>query len=140
MRFEEWLETGDDAVLADVERYNEEDRRSTVALHSGLLSLRPRDVPWRLPRGAPAERGGGGAGRRAGGAGGRAAGGRGGGVTRRLLGNLVDYHQREARPQWWAWFRWPQLDDDELIADRTAIGGSSTTAIRRWWRGEPPTG
>ncbi len=44
------------------------------------------------------------------------------GSPRRLLGNLVDYHQREARPQWWAWFRWPQLDDDELVADRTAIG------------------
>ena len=45
------------------------------------------------------------------------------GEPRRLLGHLVEYHQREARPQWWAWFRWPQLDEDELIRDRTAIGG-----------------
>ena len=35
----------------------------------------------------------------------------------------LEYHQREAKPQWWAWFRWPQLDEDELIADRTALGG-----------------
>ena len=27
------------------------------------------------------------------------------------------------RPQWWEWFRWPQLDDEELVRDRTAIGG-----------------
>ena len=45
------------------------------------------------------------------------------GEPRRLLGNLIDYHKREQRPQWWAWFRWPQLDDEELIRDRTAIGG-----------------
>ena len=124
VRFEEWLETGDDAVLGDVERYNEEDCRSTVALHEWLVSLRPRDVPWRLPpeerpRSEEAEE------RDVE----RAAleaellEGAEEGSARRLLGNLVDYHQREARPQWWAWFRWPQLDDDELIADRTAIGG-----------------
>ncbi len=50
---------------------------------------------------------------------------------RRLLAHLVDYHQREQRPQWWAWFRWPQLDDDELVRDRTAIGGLD-------WDGRPP--
>ncbi len=49
VRFEEWLETGDEGLLADVERYNEEDCRSTVALHEWLLSLRPPDRPWRLP-------------------------------------------------------------------------------------------
>ena len=30
VRFEEWVETGDDAILEEVERYNEEDCRSTV--------------------------------------------------------------------------------------------------------------
>jgi uncharacterized protein len=124
VRFEEWLETGDETVLADVERYNEEDCRSTVALHEWLLSLRPPDRPWRLP---PEER------PRSEEAverdSERAAletellEGAEEGSPRRLLGNLVDYHQREARPKWWAWFRWPQLDDDELIRDRTAIGG-----------------
>ena len=49
-RFEEWLETGDDALLADVERYNEEDCRSTVELHEWLLSIAAaRHLPWRLP-------------------------------------------------------------------------------------------
>ena len=41
VRFEEWMETGDDALLDDVERYNEEDCRSTVELHEWLLELRP---------------------------------------------------------------------------------------------------
>ena len=132
VRFEEWLETGEDSVLEDVERYNEEDCRSTVALHEWLLSLRPVDVPWREPpelraRSEEAEE------RDAE----RAAleasllEGAEEGSPRRLLGHLVDYHQREARPQWWAWFRWPQLDDDELMADRTAIGGLE-------WDGKPP--
>jgi uncharacterized protein len=124
VRFEEWLETGDDALLDDVERYNEEDCRSTVALHEWLLSLRPPEVPWREPPSAheqsqeakerDAERAALEAALLAGAA---------ESSPRRLLGHLVDYHRREARPQWWAWFRWPQLDEDELIADRTAIGG-----------------
>ena len=38
---------GDDALLDEIERYNEEDCRSTVALHEWLLSIRPRGVPWR---------------------------------------------------------------------------------------------
>ena len=130
--FETWLETGDESLLTEVERYNEEDCRSTFELHEWLLSIRPRGVPWREPpekrppkeetvawdvaRAALRE---------------RLLAGTEEGDPRRLLGHLVEYHQREARPQWWAWFRWPQLDEDELIRDRTAIGG-----LR--WDGAPP--
>ena len=132
VRFEEWMETGDDALLEAVERYNEEDCRSTVALHEWLLSLRPPELPWREPPGVrePTEVA----------------------VERdaereavrirllhearldspeRLLANLVDYHKREQRPQWWEWFRWPQLDDEELVRNRTAIGALA-------WDGAPP--
>ena len=49
VRFEEWVETGDDSILEEVERYNEEDCRSTFELHEWLRSIRPSDVPWRLP-------------------------------------------------------------------------------------------
>ncbi|MCZ7588231.1 MAG: TM0106 family RecB-like putative nuclease [Gaiella sp.] len=130
--FEEWLETGDDAILEGVERYNEEDCRSTYELHAWLLSIRPAGLPWRTvpePRErkeeaveADAER----AALKA-----RLRHGAEEGEPRRLLAHLVDYHQREQRPQWWEWFRWPQLDDDELIRDRTAIGGLA-------WDGVPP--
>ena len=47
--FETWLETGDESLLAEVERYNEEDCRSTFELHEWLLSIRPPDRPWRAP-------------------------------------------------------------------------------------------
>ena len=82
VRFEEWIETGDDALLDDIERYNEEDCRSTVELHEWLLELRPPEMPWRAPPElSAAERGGRGARRRAGGARGAAARRSGGGLA-----------------------------------------------------------
>jgi len=122
--FETWLETGDESLLTEVERYNEEDCRSTFELHEWLLRIRPPDRPWRAPPDerprteAAIERDAERAAVRD-----RLLAGTEEGEPRRLLGQLVEYHQREARPQWWAWFRWPQLDEDELIADRTALGG-----------------
>ena len=47
--FEQWLEAGEDALLEGIRAYNEEDCRSTVALHEWLLGLRPPDLPWRAP-------------------------------------------------------------------------------------------
>ena len=132
VRFEEWMETGDDALLDDVERYNEEDCRSTVELHEWLLGLRPPEMPWRAPpelrqrSEAAEERDAERAALEA-----RLLEGAEEGSPRRLLGHLVDYHQREQRPGWWAWFRWPQLDDQELVEDRTAIGGLT-------WDRRPP--
>ena len=124
VRFEEWVETGDDTILEDVERYNEEDCRSTFELHEWLRSIRPVEIPWRLPpdKREPTEKAEvRDAEREALKA--RLLDGAEEGEPRRLLANLVDYHQREQRPEWWAWFRWPQLDAEELIRDRTAIGG-----------------
>ncbi len=132
VRFEEWVETGDDSILEEVERYNEEDCRSTYELHEWLRSIRPATVPWRLPpdqRPPTEEAEERDAAREALKA--RLLDGAEEGEPRRLLANLLDYHQREARPEWWAWFRWPQLDDDELVRDRTAIGGLE-------WDGNPP--
>ena len=128
--FETWIETGDESLLAEVERYNEEDCRSTFELHEWLLSIRPSDRPWRAPpderppseetierdeeRAALRD---------------RLLAGTEEGEPRRLLAHLVEYHQREARPQWWAWFRWPQLDDDEL--DRGSHGPRRASLGRR---------
>ena len=74
VRFEEWVETGDDTILDDVERYNEEDCRSTFELHEWLRSIRPAETAVAAAaRRAPEERGGRGARRGAGGAEGAAA-------------------------------------------------------------------
>ena len=80
VRFEEWVETGDDAILEEVERYNEEDCRSTFELHEWLRSIRP-DGGAVAPaaRAAPADGAGRGARRGARGAEGSAARGYGGG-------------------------------------------------------------
>ena len=124
VRFEEWLESGDDSILEEVERYNEEDCRSTFELDEWLRSIRPGDVPWREPPDqrerteAAEERDEVRAALKA-----TLLDGAEEGEPRRLLAHLVDYHQREQRPGWWEWFRWPQLDEDDLIRDRTAIGG-----------------
>jgi uncharacterized protein len=120
--FEKWLESGDDSLLRDIEAYNEEDCRSTVALHAWLLARRPADLPWRPTLLAeepeeemPHERA----------------------VLRDelldrslvegdapwLLAHLIDYHRREAKPQWWEWFLHLSLDEEELIEDTDTIGG-----------------
>ena len=124
VRFDQWLEGGDDALLDEIERYNEEDCRSTVALHEWLLSLRPPETPWRAPpdereRSEEAEE------RDAE----RAAlcdallDGAEEGDPRWLLAQLLSYHRREAKPQWHEWFDHVGHDDDELIEDTDTIGG-----------------
>ncbi|MDQ3671750.1 MAG: TM0106 family RecB-like putative nuclease, partial [Actinomycetota bacterium] len=121
--FERWIESGDDSLLRDIEAYNEEDCRSTVALHEWLLQRRPPGLPWRpspepeppADEEMPPERA----------------------VLRDallarsaeegdapwLLAQLLDYHRREAKPQWWEWFLHVTLDEEELIADTDTIGG-----------------
>ena len=47
--FEQWLEAQEDALLEGIRAYNEEDCRSTVALHEWLLGSGHPELPWRLP-------------------------------------------------------------------------------------------
>src|SRR3954463_2488181 len=42
-----------------------------------------------------------------------------------LLGDLVQWHRREARPGWWEFFARGDLEDEQLVEDRTAVGGLS---------------
>ena len=122
--FEQWLESGDDAILEGIRAYNEEDCRSTVALHEWLLGLRPPDLPWRAPpderpQTEEAEE--------------RDAerialhesllDGEEEGSVRWLLAHLVYYHRRESKSQWWEWFHHLGLDEDELIEDDDTMGG-----------------
>jgi predicted RecB family nuclease len=121
--FEEWLEAREGQILEDIRAYNEDDCRSTYELHRWLLGLRP-DLPWR-PRPeerevpeehkerleerarveaellADAEEG----------------------SPRWLLAQLLEYHRREEKPQWWEYFHHKGLDEDELFEDTETIGG-----------------
>jgi uncharacterized protein len=121
--FDQWIEAREDSLLDGIRAYNEEDCRSTVALHEWLLGLRPKELPWQLPpeqrekteeaeerdatRIALYER--------------LLAGGDEGSPTW-LLAHLLYYHQREAKSQWWEWFHHLSLDEDELIEDTDTIG------------------
>ena len=50
------------------------------------------------------------------------------GSPRWLAGELLEYHRREARPQWWRWFQHLAMDAEALIEDGEAIGGLELTA------------
>jgi predicted RecB family nuclease len=121
--FETWLETEEDSLLGRIAAYNREDCLSTLGLHRWLLSLRP-DSPWRKPpdereRSEEAEK--------------RdeerdrvrdeLLAGAEEGEPRWLLAQLLDYHRREGRPQWWAYFHNLTLDPEELEESSETIGG-----------------
>jgi len=128
--FESWLAGGGDEILADIERYNADDCRSTHLLHDWLLSLRGAG-PWHesapvdppddggrselaaaLLRGiaAPASL-----------AALRASDERT--RARWLLGHLVDYHAREAKPAYWEYYDRVENVDRLVEFDHEALGG-----------------
>jgi predicted RecB family nuclease len=122
--FEEWLEAREDSILKAIRAYNDDDCRSLFELHRWLLQLRPAEAEWR-PRPeerevkeetrerleerarveaellADAQEG----------------------EPQWLLAQLLEYHRREEKPQWWAFFDNRQLDQEELIESTDAIGG-----------------
>ncbi len=124
VRFEQWLESGHDAILTEVEAYNEEDCRSTVALCEWLLEQRPPGLAW-LPPPDRRERSDEAEERDVERAALREAllEGASEGDPRRLAAQLLDYHEREAKPQWWEWFFHLELSDEELVSDGDTIGG-----------------
>ena len=43
--------------------------------------------------------------------------------VRRLAADLVDFHRREAKPEWWAYFDRQEAEVEELIEDAECLGG-----------------
>jgi predicted RecB family nuclease len=125
VEFQRWLDTGDARVLDEIERYNEEDCLSTLKLREWLLERRreaqdsfgieiafrqlpdQRDNPVEIEPDEHAD------------------------LRRRLavmeqpwtttLGHLLDYHRREAKPEWWTYFERRKKPLDELLEDTEAI-------------------
>jgi len=119
LAYEQWLDTNDDAMLVEIEKYNREDCVSIVEMRRWLIRIRPEDAQWKEPQepdkltddrieedqksdalfqqlqqqGLP------------------------------LLGHLLDYHRREERPAWWWYFARQKMDTPELIDDSECIGG-----------------
>jgi predicted RecB family nuclease len=142
--FEEWLDSGDDSILSDIQEYNDEDCRSTYFLHRWLLERRDElaardgiDIPWPTPEeqpelnaeqvethaamldvreailaglDAPADAL-------------AVASFSDASRLRWFLGNAVDYHWNESKPEWWR-FHYRCENVDELVEfDHDSIGG-----------------
>lgn len=143
--YEQWLVEGDNSILDRIEAYNRDDVRSTRDLHLWLEQRRSEleALYGPQPRPAPVD-----------GASSpeltaaeaeeaaladdlRAAG-------QHLLAGLVGWHRREARPQWWDFYRVSSLTEEELVTDSAAIGELASPTDRgpvarsRIWRYEFP--
>src|SRR5712671_10735 len=130
--YERWRESGDDSLLDQIAAYNETDCRSLLGCRDWLLSLRPADTEWftgptatdtrslhpekeakrqeveerhvelmrlLLEGASETER-----------------------PWRELAGQLVDFHRREAKVEWWWMFTRKDMTEEELIDDAESIG------------------
>ena len=134
--FEQYLETGDRSLLESIERYNEDDCRSTHLLREWLLARLDeaietfgQEIPWRPPPepwvpdpelqaeldalhasltvSIPDDAEGWDDDQRA----------------HWLMAQLIDYHRREAKPSWWAYFERLEADEEQLTeVDNEALG------------------
>jgi uncharacterized protein len=122
LHYERWLHQSDPALLDEIAAYNREDCRATLGLLDWLHRVRPVDLPWPEPpeakplapeatealdarqrlrqeliAGAEA------------------------GSPRWLAGEMLEYHRREARPAWWAYYDRLGKSPDELVENTEAI-------------------
>jgi uncharacterized protein len=126
VEYEQWLADRDPARLQAIESYNKDDVDSTRELHDWLETERaelealhgPQPRPLASEIAAPTPRSDAEAEELS--------------LVERLqdaghglLGDLVQWHRREARPGWWEFFSRGDLEDEQLIEDRTAVGGLS---------------
>jgi predicted RecB family nuclease len=121
--FEEWMVTRDQAILDAIAAYNREDCIATRLLRDWLLDRRqqaldefgafpepepvvPKPVPeWKDERVELRE-----------------ALLATGDTTAALAAQLLDYHDRERKPVWWAFFDRMELTPQELVEDADSIG------------------
>lgn len=144
--YERWLETGDDHLLTEIARYNEDDclstwrlrewleaRRQEAAQQFGMEIPRPQapvDEPSEtlgeveadvaqlvasLTAGIPEDPD-----RRSEEA-----------QARWLLAHLLQWHRREARAAWWAFFERCAMSDAELVDDPEALGDLQYAGVAR---------
>jgi len=123
--YERWLETGAQRVLDEIAEYNEVDCESTWLLRDWLEDRRAEagigeDARPLVIDGAPSE----------------AAAAFEGEVAamcealaaeappeRTLLAHLLQWHRREAKPDWWAHFARIAMTDEDLLDDPYSISG-----------------
>lgn len=132
--YERWRRLGLPELLEEIEAYNEADCRSTGMCRDWLLTLRPADAMWfsgpvvaateeakeaeREKKRLEAEE-------------------KMRSMTERLLAgvsdqdqpwreliaHLLEFHRREAKPEWWAMFNRLEMSEEALIDDAECLGG-----------------
>ena len=123
LEYERYLGSGEGAHLREIESYNDEDCRATVAVFDWLRGQAPDDVTWlALQDGRPGDDEG-------------AepserellrellVEGEEEGSERWLAGELLAYHGRSAKQQWWAFFQRKEMTQAQLLADSEALAG-----------------
>lgn len=133
--YERWRETQDSALLEEIRAYNEDDVRSTQLLRDWLIdTVRPAGLAWpellarpQAVEGVPEDDGLADAveaARR------RAAPlvSHYGEDTTQLVADLNVFHQREAKPSWWAIFDRLSSEEEELVEDLESLAGLSATS------------
>ncbi len=121
---EQYIQTRDPAILDGIALYNEEDCVATRLLRDWLLDLReeagpiPPPEPVQPKETPPDKR--------------ERAALRADLLAAReeLAAQLLDYHDRERKPVWWAFFDRVEMAPDELVDDADSIGGLTPTGDR----------
>lgn len=126
--YELWRQTNQPSLLQEIEAYNEQDCRSTALLQRWLLRVRPQDAVYRAMTEAPDE------------ARAKKQAEREQTVRtyreclmqgvsneefefRELISQLLEFHRRESKPEWWAMFDRQGRTEEELINDAECLGG-----------------
>jgi uncharacterized protein len=139
VHYERWRVTRDGAELEKIRSYNEDDCRSTHLMRDWLLSHRPSALAWysgpaqpegdevqkpvsektlqieealaryreQLLGGLPDDRAAWGPDEH----------------MRELVLQLLDFHRRAAKPEWWAMFARKDMTEEELVEDIECLGG-----------------
>ncbi|TFY85117.1 TM0106 family RecB-like putative nuclease [Pseudomonas kairouanensis] len=125
--YERWKETGDLALLEQIEQYNQEDVRSTFLLRNWLLSIKPEgtgnfatpepaservvveqtDLEIRLEHYRQH----------------LLDGPHGEDPVRLLTFQLLDFHRRADKPSWWQMFSRQDMSTEELLDDIESLAG-----------------
>lgn len=133
--YEQWKQTGDSRLLDQIRSYNAADCWSLYQLREWLLKTRPEGIPWygeQAQREGESEKS-----EKV-----REQEERLEQYRRKLLSEfsedqsfldpeyslrevvfqLLDFHRRAAKPEWWAMFARSEMDEEELIDDPECIG------------------
>jgi len=123
LEYERYVQTRDGTILGAIAFYNEEDCLATLALRDWLIARREEALarfgPFPLPEPVEPKETPPGAAERAAL---RQALVDTGDPVCELAGQLLDYHDRERRPVWWAFFDRLEQTPEELVEDPDSIG------------------